>query len=99
MASVKINVKGNWKSDFIDSAQAFISSNPSWSGVTAKEFEKIREKLGLVWHHHEDLETMVLLPQRIHAGVGHWGSVSVIKKMVDEKSARTKSLWRRILGL
>lgn len=30
----------------------------------------------------EDLETMILVPHRIHSGVDHWVSVAIITKFI-----------------
>lgn len=93
VGSVKIKVKGNWDSDFIDASKEFIKQNPSFSNLTPQEFETLRLKLGLVWHHHEDLETMVLIDGRIHGGVGHWGSGSILGKLTNN----FQSYWKKTL--
>lgn len=42
---------------------------------------------GYVWHHVEDMQTMILVPQDIHSvakgGMAHTGGASLIKKMLD----------------
>ncbi|MFC7625157.1 HNH endonuclease [Microlunatus sp. GCM10028923] len=30
---------------------------------------------GTVWHHNEDRKTILLLPDDLHATVGHWGGI------------------------
>ena len=39
-----------------------------------------RDENGLTWHHHEDGETLLLVPGRLHKKVSHAGGVSTIKK-------------------
>lgn len=71
----------------------FINNNDSW--VNVEQFESFRKRAGLVWHHHEDLETMVLIDGRIHGGIGHWGSGSILKKLTTETY---KNYWKRLLS-
>lgn len=60
--TVKIDVKGNYTSDF----------------TKANEAAGLEEKPeGYTWHHHQDCETMQLVPTDLHNAVGHTGGVSL----------------------
>jgi RHS repeat-associated protein len=41
-----------------------------------------RTPTGYTWHHHPDLGRMVLIPTPVHEALGHWGGVSIWKRIV-----------------
>ena len=62
--NVKINMRGNRTTDFT---------------AANKKAGYSRTPLGYTWHHHEDGETMQLIPFDIHDAVKHTGGVAIIK--------------------
>ena len=48
---------------------------------TKEAFEEWRLKFGLTWHHHQDLQTMQLIPREIHRRAGHLGGDSIQRQI------------------
>ena len=58
-------MKGNRTSDFTKAnAEAGLKQTPN----------------GYTWHHHEDTQTMQLIPQDLHDEIRHTGGVAIIKQ-------------------
>lgn len=58
-------------------ADFFKADKMMWPSIkTAEEGEKLRTKLGLTWHHHEDGRTLHLVPSKLHNNVGHTGGIA-----------------------
>jgi len=43
------------------------------------------DDMGYVWHHHEDMETMILVPKELHNNLSHTGGRAVYKAIQDAK--------------
>jgi RHS repeat-associated protein len=65
LAEVKIQMKGNRTSDFVEADKA--------AGFKTRP-------TGYTWHHHQDGETMQLVPTDLHKRVFHYGGVHTVKK-------------------
>ena len=65
IAQVKVNMKGNYTSDFTEANKA--------AGYK-------KTPAGYTWHHHQDGETMQLVPTDLHKRVFHYGGVNALKK-------------------
>ena len=46
--------------------------------------QKKREKLKLVWHHHQELGVMQLVSQEAHNAAIHTGSVSIYNQLINK---------------
>lgn len=62
---VNVSTKGNRDKDF--------EIADSMAGID----EDYRDTYKLVWHHHEDTQTMILLNRDIHKAITHSGGISV----------------------
>jgi hypothetical protein len=47
-----------------------------------------RKKYGLMWHHHEDGQTMLLIPQELHVHLPHAGGASRLRSASKGKLAK-----------
>lgn len=96
--------------DFLKASKIFVQQHPelvpnnikntlNTKGVeaAAKEFESLRLRWGLNWHHHQDLNQMILVPSAIHAGVDHVGATSILGQIKESSISSFKSAWRKIL--
>lgn len=58
-------------------ADKFLAGLKGWTKSEATEYRKANN---LVWHEHEDMKTMELLPREIHNNMPHTGGVSLMKQ-------------------
>ena len=64
---------GNRPKDFIEADK--------FANIT----EEYRQTNELVWHHMEDMQTMILIPRDVHGPVKHSGGISVFTNIVIEE--------------
>jgi hypothetical protein len=63
-ARIEPHFEGNQKSDFVEAnRQAGFERTPD----------------GYTWHHHQDTQTLLLVPRDIHRAVRHASGVSIVK--------------------
>lgn len=72
-ARFKIKTTGNRSKDFTAADKV--------AGID----EEYRQANELVWHHMEDMETMILVPRDVHKAVKHSGGISVFTNVVVEE--------------
>ena len=67
-----------------------LSGNYYWDSKLANELNGFsKTPSGYVWHHVEDMQTMILVPQDLHSsyfgGMSHVGGASIIKEYLNLK--------------
>ena len=72
-ARFTIKTTGNRSKDFL--------AADKMAGIT----EEYRQANELVWHHMEDMETMILIPRDVHKAAKHSGGISVFTNAVIEE--------------
>jgi hypothetical protein len=87
-----VQIKGNRGSDF-DQARAKVAKELFENGYISKQtssaVEEMESKLGLTWHHNEDLKTMQLVPRGIHEPIKHMGGVVIMKELNNGRLTRS----------
>lgn len=75
----RTNMIGGAK-DFITSCQVWYQKDPSLRVAfsSPNKLKEFLEEIGATWHHVEDLDTMILIPTEIHAGLIHFGGSSLL---------------------
>ncbi len=77
------NMKGNYTSDFEDADELFATQN-KWfkadGSPDAGKVTKMRSDESLTWHHHEDRETMLLVPKDLNNKISHTGGGSLSRR-------------------
>jgi hypothetical protein len=72
-ARFPLKTTGNRSKDF--------AAADKMAGIT----EEYRQANELVWHHMEDMETMILVPRDVHKAVKHSGGISVFTNVAIEE--------------
>ena len=72
--------------DFASYAIATVTFDPNFLGNHGSDYTEANRKAGLstmpdgyTWHHHQDTQTMQLIPIDLHDAVRHAGGVSIMK--------------------
>jgi hypothetical protein len=72
--------------DFSPYATHTVKVDPNFAGNHTTDFTKANELAGLdatpdgyTWHHHQDTQTMQLIPTDLHNAVRHAGGVAIMK--------------------
>jgi len=94
-------IKGNVTTDFSD-ARKKVAENLYQRGYISRNnssaVQELESKLGLTWHHNEDLKTMQLVPRGIHEPIDHMGGVSIMKQLNTKNSQLTKEAYNKFIS-
>lgn len=84
------------EADYITATQVLYSNSQELRTAfsSPNELQKFFNKIGVTWHHVEDLDTMILVPSEIHAGISHFGASSLIENMGEHLPN-----WRALVSL
>lgn len=88
--------------DFITACETWMSQDPNLATAFNNSPNQLKEflrEVGLTWHHVEDLDTMILVPRELHAGLDHFGASSLIKKLDSVGGVNFRQNWDALILL